>query len=148
VNSHDFPWILFAVQQFTVPLLSVAATGLLTAALVSVIPESTSAWDIAGVITYISPGLFGFTFGVLARSLGPAVKQAGSWIWVVPGSTFTVAFLVTLLSNWRQALPEFFGIRGGATEEGLIALLVTFPTLACCFYAVGINVRRSTQSES
>ena len=147
VNPPAFSWILFAVQQFAVPLLSLVATGILAAALMNVIPESTSAWSIAGVITYISPGLFGFMFGLLARSLGSAVRQAGRWIWVVPVSIFAVAFLATLLSNWRQALPEFFGIRGGATEEGLIALFITCPTVACCSYAVGISLRRSTRTE-
>jgi hypothetical protein len=145
VNSPDFSWILFAVQQFAVPLLSLAATGLLAAAFVDVTPGSTPAWRVAGVIagfvTYISPGLFGFMFGVLAKSLGSAVKQAGRWIWVIPVSTFAVAFLAALLSNPRKALPEFFGVRGGENEEGLAAIFITLPTLACCSYAVGISLR-------
>jgi hypothetical protein len=152
VNSPDFSWILFAVQQFSVPLLSLAATAVLAAALVDVIPGPTSAWHIvgviAGVVTYISPGLFGFLLGVLARSLGFAVTQAGRWIWVIPVSIFAVAFLVTLMSDWHRVLPGFFGIRGGQTEEGIGAIFITFPTLACCSYAVGIGLRRNTRTES
>jgi hypothetical protein len=152
VNSPEFSWTLFASQQVVAPLLSLAATGLLAAAFVDVTPERTSAWHIAGtiagVITYISPGLFGFMFGALARSLGSAVKEAGRWIWVIPVSIFAVGLLVTLLSDWRQALPGLFGVRGGENEEGLGAIFITFPTLACCSYAVGISLRKSTGAQS
>jgi hypothetical protein len=100
----------------------------------------------AGAIAYISPGLFGLIFGITARSLGSGFRRAGSQIWVAPLSLFAVAFLVSVLSNWREAFPEFFGLRGGETEEGIVAVLLTFPTAACCFYAIGIRLRKSIAS--
>src|SRR5271157_4359845 len=108
-HTHKFPWALFAIQQIAVPFVSLLATGCLSALLASAIPASKAASDLAGVIAYVSPGLFGFALGALARSLGTAFRQAGRWIWVAPASLFTVAFLATLLIDWRGAIPSFFG---------------------------------------
>jgi hypothetical protein len=141
----DFPWGLFALQQVAVPLLSMLATGAFAVLLGAVVPPGSQfAGDAAGVFAYVCPGVFGLVFGMLARSLGSAFRQAGGRIWLAPLSFFSVTFLIDLLSFGRQAVPEFFGIRGGSAEEGIVAVLVTLPTAACCFYSVGIRWRRKS----
>jgi hypothetical protein len=138
-RMQNFSWGLFALQQFGVPLLSVLATGAIALLLVNVTPASKSAGDTAGVIAYLFPAVFGFFLGVLARSIGAPFRQAGRFIWVFPLSLFTIAFLSALFSGGLHAIPEFFGVRGGETEEGIGAILMTFPTVACCCYAFGIG---------
>ena len=85
-------------------------------------------------------------FGVLASSLGPAFKRAGRWIWIAPVSLFAVAFLDGLFTDWRHVIPDFFGVSGGEAEQGLLAMLITFPTAACCLYSVGISLRKVSEA--
>lgn len=143
LERQGFPWFLFITQQLLVPAFTMLATGLLAFALTRIVPESAVARDIAGGVVYLSPGLFGFTLGLLARSRGSQFREAGRRIWFVPVCLFAAAFIAALLSNWRRAVPECFGVRGGETEEGIVAMLITFPTIACSFYALGIRLRKS-----
>ncbi len=60
----------------------------------------------------------------------------------VPRNRFSGAFVGEMVSNERQVMPEFFGTSSSNPEAGVIAVLLTFPTATCCFYALGIRWRK------
>ncbi len=138
--DHSFSWAAFVTQQIGVPVLGFLVAG----GLANLPLESKAASVIVATAIYASPVVLGWTLGRLARSMGPTFRAAGRGVWVAPTFFFLVVLLSEFTSDPKRVLPEFLGTSSRNPEAAFVAVLLTFPAVTCCFYALGIGRKKET----
>jgi hypothetical protein len=142
----DFSWFLFVLQQVLVPVATMIALILLAVPFEDVAARSRFA-EVTGVLlAYACPPVVGWTLGRVARKIGPTFRESGRGIWVAPVTLFVLVLVVSIFSDWRRAFREMFMFTNDQPESGLAVVLLTFPTVACCFYSIGIGRRSAPEA--
>ena len=141
-DATSFSLPLFALQQVFVPLLAVGGTAGLAALIDAYLFGSRWPESAAALLLYLTPAALGWLLGRVARRMSPGFRVAGRWVWVAPVGLLLVSVVSGLLRNSAEALREVFYLNGGESNHGLGALLITFPALASCFYAVSIGLNK------
>ena len=139
---EDRSVVAFLIQQLAVWIISVI-WALITASLpvwLSQFGPVARMFGAASVIGLASaPAFFG---GRLIQYSYPHFAVSGRWVWVVP-SIFLLALLVVFVIYTHEPLSrnlaDLFSPRNDLGSV-LAALFVTYPTLGCVGYSVGIRV--------
>ena len=77
--------------------------------------------------------------------MDPTFRASGRPVWLLPTIFFATTFVIAMISDRAEVIPEFFGTSSSRNPEaGIVAVLITFPTVACCFYALGIRGKKQT----
>jgi hypothetical protein len=138
-RPSEFSVLLFYVQVFIGPLL----IGICTFVAVLLAQVFLQGWVNDDVTAYGASILEGFSLGYLVRSQSPrAMRSGGAWIWALPACLLISGCIYDMLVLPGE-LPKLF--YGSNRVWGIFFGTVTLPTIACCFYTVGMVVesRRS-----
>jgi hypothetical protein len=138
-GRSEFSVLLFVGQVFIGPLLIVICMFVA----VPLAQAFLHGWINDDVTAYGASILEGFSLGYLVRSQSPrAMRSGGAWIWAMPACLLFSGCIYDMLV-FPGELPELF--YGSNRVWGIFFGTVTLPTIACCFYTVGMVVesRRS-----
>ena len=87
----------------------------------------------------------GFILGYVVQSRIPAaIRYGGRWVWAAPTLLLTFAGIDDFVQfSWKEAVLLF--LPGAEGEAAWSLIVVTLPTLACCFYSLGMVAANHSQ---
>lgn len=141
VDRSGFSVGLFILQLFVVPLVCLVC-GLILAdicvELLRVVTKSRAVEVLAGWVVY---GIMGFCIGFGGQKNVRRLRQSGgAWAWLLPVCVFTWGLLDTLFRDPNHIVSVTIGIPFPQDGDGeaFWLTLVAWPTIATCFYSVGM----------
>lgn len=147
-SLSDVSWFLFIIQQISVPLFTLIVLFVIAVPFEEISRRSRFAEAICVLLVYACPPVAGWTLGRIASKLSPTFRASGRVIWVIPAVLFVLLLTGSAYSDWQKALVTAFMFRNDEPESGLGVVLITFPTVACCFYSFAVGSLRARKRET
>ena len=136
-ESSGFSAFLCVLQLFFAPLGCLVFTivlGSFSEGLLRVVTKDRRAELLHDYIAFI---LGGCALGYMMQTAIPRARQSGGlWVWILPCCVLIWGVLDQSLREPGTVIGSYFIFSHG--DEGLGVILITGPTVAACFYSVGI----------
>jgi len=131
--------LAFAVMQFSVPLCGFLSMALVRNPFDTPYPNASVASRIACALVYAVSALLSGTVVAIATRRILHEQTFLRWIWVIPGLIVLLGLIwESTLFGFQKALSEFF-LPPSGSEEWLLFVLLTSPTIACISYSTAFR---------
>ncbi|HTA45377.1 MAG TPA: hypothetical protein VK789_23175 [Bryobacteraceae bacterium] len=145
-DSEDGASKMLVLFQFVAAPLGAILLGMAAAELVDAVTHTRGTpWA-----PWLCYPLLGFVQGCATQAVfRQAYRSGGTVTWMIPGTPLLALIVGELFNTPSTVIADFLKWNPYSLSEGSGAAFLTMPTIACCFYSLGIiAVRRYKTGQS
>jgi hypothetical protein len=136
-GTTSFSAPLFVAQLFGAPFMCFLLGSLVGAVWEALGLKTGSGHPAGELLQYTSFAAVGFALGYAAQATMPrCVASGGRWVWLIPATLLSFGILQQVYWNPSKVVGTYFFSASGI--EPIALALLTWPTVATCFYSCGI----------